>query len=78
MTEDDLSVSSVLFVLNTLRLYRTVLFGNFYRGQLVTGQLCEVVGSTAHCSYFCGAMKPVLSEPRGQVRGMHHFFKLLK
>lgn len=55
---------------NTMYLYpdcRTVLVGNFYKGQMVTAQLAQVIGSSAHCSYFCGSLQPEISEPKGQV-----------
>jgi len=54
---------------STMYLYpdcRTVLFGNFYKGQMVSGKHCAVVGSTSHCSFFCGVMEPVISKPKGK------------
>ena len=51
--------------------FRTVLFGNFYKGQMVSGKHCAVVGSTSHCSFFCGVMEPVISKPKGKVSWKH-------
>lgn len=55
---------------NTIYLYpdcRTVLVGNFYKGQMVQARLAQVVGSSGFCSYFCGSLQPELSEPKGQI-----------
>ncbi|XP_023322597.1 histone-lysine N-methyltransferase SETD7 [Eurytemora carolleeae] len=54
----------------TMYLYpdcRTVLYGNFYKGQMVQGRLCNIIGAAGHCSSSCGMLKPVLTPPSGQV-----------
>ena len=47
--------------------FRTALYGSFYKGQMVAGQMCRVLSGSGHCSYFCGVMKLAVTQPEGEV-----------
>jgi len=46
---------------------RTALYGSFYKGQMVKGQLCQLLSGAGHCSYFCGVFKLAVTQPEGEV-----------